>query len=108
MKKIVLASALCLLALASSAHAQPQAKEIAFARPCPAGVPVYNKTDDKVACGQLAQNGTGYVIEMASQKNVAPACPTGFNFIGTLNKESLEQRGIHADGSLQYFACVKE
>jgi len=108
MKKILLATALCVLAFASGAQAQPEAKEIAFARPCPSGVPVYNKADDKVACGQLAQSGSGYVIEMASQHGTPTTCPKGFAFIGTLNKESLAQRGITDTGSLQYFACVKE
>jgi hypothetical protein len=109
MKKILFLAVLCGLAFwAGVSHAQPQAKEIAFARPCPDGVPVYSKSTNTVACGALTQSGSGYVIEMASATSQAPACPSGFSYIGNLDKDSLAQRGIAAEGSLQYFACVKE
>lgn len=108
MIKLAIYIVLAILAYSHFAEAAPQAKEIAFARPCPQGVPVYNKSSEKVGCGALAQGGSGYVIEMASDRATKPTCPKGFAYIGNLDQASLAGRGITAEGKLQYFACVKE
>ncbi|MBI3418614.1 MAG: hypothetical protein HY053_00565 [Proteobacteria bacterium] len=107
MRKIFYFVALFALVFATSAQAQPLAKEIAFERACTDGVPLYNKASDAVGCGKLAQGGQGYVIEMATERSHTPSCPQGYSYIGNLDQASLAARGITGSTKLQYFACAK-
>lgn len=101
MKKMLMFATVALMLSVTSAIAQPQAKEIAYAPSCAKGVHIYDKANDAVTCGKPAPSGSGYVIEMATDTGTVPQCPKGYNFIGFVPD-------THGSGpTLQHFACVK-
>lgn len=101
MKKVILFAVLALGLSVQVAHAQPQAKEIAYVGSCMQGVHVYDKASGTVTCGKPAMSGSGYVIEMATDAGGTAQCPKGYSYIGHVPD-------THGTGpSLQHFACVK-
>lgn len=96
---------LSLLFSSADLLAQPQAKEIAFTRPCASGVRLYNKNTGVVSCGAMHIGGAGHVIEMATASGGVASCPKGYAYIGHMEKNAY---GIAlANPALQFFACAK-
>jgi hypothetical protein len=101
MKNVIGFAAVVLMLSATSAFAQPQAKEIAYVATCTTGVHVDDKASNAVTCGKPSITGSGYVIEMATDAGGSVQCPKGYNYIGHVP----DTHG--SGGSLQHFACVK-